>query len=53
MKDSDLTFTQRDSVVPEAVLNSKLKVLLKDDLGLLEHWWKALAMSEFNLKRHL
>ena len=27
--------------------------LLKDFLGLLEHWRKALAMSEFNLKRHL
>ena len=53
MKGSDLTFTQSDSVIPGAVLNSKPKVLLKDVLGLLEHWLKALAMSEFNLKRHL
>ena len=26
---------------------------LAQGLGLLEHWWKALAMSEFNLKKHL
>jgi hypothetical protein len=37
VKGSDLTFTQSDSVIPGAVLNSKPKVLLKDDLGLLEH----------------
>jgi hypothetical protein len=35
------------------ILNFKPMVLFKDVLGLLEHWWKALAMSEFNLKRHL
>jgi hypothetical protein len=37
VKDSDLTFTQRDSIIPGTELNSKPKVLLKDDLGLLEH----------------
>jgi hypothetical protein len=29
VKGSDLTFTQRDSVIPGAVLNSKPKVLLR------------------------